>query len=190
MQPCEHGSQRSLEHARDLLRREAVDVDQHEGDPVQVGEASEHGSHILCAELLEEVEVERVGIGKRILVGDLPEERELLRHLEADLLWCPRSCPPAVSTDVDEDAGEPGRSSGRMLQAVESPVRLEQGVLNGILGFVADEAPGDRVEARKLLLREDSEPLFCVSLRIGRHGIGFKERRQRRRSHCTFGPMQ
>jgi hypothetical protein len=35
-----------------------------------------------------------------------------------------------------------------VLQTVERPVGLEQGILDGILGLVAHEPPRDRVQAR------------------------------------------
>jgi len=58
-----------------------------------------------------------------------------------------------------------------VLQVVESSVRLEQCVLDRVLGLVTDEPPGNRVETRKLLFGEDTESLSCESLRLG-HGIG------------------
>jgi hypothetical protein len=73
----QHRPQRGIEEASDLLRREAVNVDEHERDPVAVGQAREHRPHVLRPELLEKIEMERVRVRKRILVRDLLVEREL-----------------------------------------------------------------------------------------------------------------
>jgi hypothetical protein len=58
-----------------------------------------------------------------------------------------------------------------MLQAVERPVRLEQGVLDGIFGVVADEPPRDRVQPRELLFGKHAKPLLGGSLSFGGSGI-------------------
>ena len=96
--------------------------------------------------------MERVGVRERVLVRDLSIERELVDSVEADLFrsTCPGAT--AVAADVDEDAREPRRRRGGVLEPVEGSERLEQRVLYGIFRIVTDESPGDPVQARELAL--------------------------------------
>jgi hypothetical protein len=110
--------------------------------------------------------VERVRVRKRVLVGDLPIQGEVPNGLDADLSRCACTGTSAVAADVDENAGEPGRPGRGKLQAVKGAVRLEQGILDRVLGLVADEPPSDRIQTWKLLFSEQTELLLGTALLI------------------------
>jgi hypothetical protein len=78
-------------------------------------------------------------------------------------------------THVDENAPEPGRARPGVLEPIEGPIRLEQRILNGVLGIVCDQSSGDRVEPRKLALGEDPKALLRGSVARVAHAISLRE---------------
>lgn len=145
----------------ELLRGEALDVRQDERDPVVVRQRGEDRAHVFAPELLQEVEVKRVRIRERVLIGDPAVERELVELVELDLDDAPRPGAGAVAARVDEDRGQP-RTRGRLVaELVELAKRLQQTVLHRILGVLAHEASRQSVEPRQLLARERAKSLLC-----------------------------
>src|SRR5215208_3262364 len=128
----QHRPKRGFEQASHLLRREAVDVHEHERDAVAVRQTLEHRPHVFRPELLEEVEMERVRVRKGILVRDLSIEREVCDGIEADLREGTSPGAAAIAADIDDDAREPGWPGRRVLKLVERTIGLEQRVLDRI----------------------------------------------------------
>src|ERR687892_2525551 len=126
----EHRAKRSAEEVGDLLRVVALAVDEDEGHAVALGQACEHRADVLRSELLQEVEVKRIRVGERILVGDLAVEGELLQLAELYLLRAAGTRTRAVAAAVDEDRGQPGRAGGLVLEPVVPAMCLEKRVLH------------------------------------------------------------
>jgi hypothetical protein len=91
--------------------------------------------------------VQRVRVRERVLISDLAVERELLDLVEVDLLRPSRVGPAPIAAAVDQNAHQPGRSSGRTAQLPEPAEGLQQAVLDRILSLLANQPPRYGVEA-------------------------------------------
>jgi hypothetical protein len=162
VQPGEHRAEGNVEHPGDLLGEEAVHVDQHERDPVQLRHPLEHRCHVRRPERLQEVQVQGFRVRERVLIGDLAIQRELLNVIEVDFRGPSRSGPAAVAAAVDQDAGQPGRAGLRRLELLEPFERLQQAVLDRVLGVVTDQPPSHGHQPRQLFAGQGAEALRAL----------------------------
>ena len=112
--------------------------------------------------------MKRIRVRKRILVGELAVERELLDVLHRHLQRLARPAAVPVAAAIDEDAREPRRRGGVVLELSELAVGVEQAVLDSVLGILADQAAGKPVEGRQLRLHQLAE---APPSRIGQIGL-------------------
>ena len=75
--------------------------------------------NVLPSELMKEIQVQRVRIGERILVGDPAVGRKLLDIIKADLFRMPSLVTAPIATDVGNDACHPRRSGALVLELRE-----------------------------------------------------------------------
>src|ERR671923_174566 len=129
----EHGPDRRGEQTRDLLRCVPLDVSEHEGHAVDLGESVEHRPDVLRTERAEEVEVERVRVGERVLLGNGAVQREVLNVVDRDLAHRSRFLPQAVAENVDEDGLEPGAARVRVVERLVRAERVKQALLDEVL---------------------------------------------------------
>jgi hypothetical protein len=142
-------------------------VHEHEREAVELGERREHLADVVSVELMQEVDVNRVRVRERILVGDLPEEREFVDLAELHLFDAAASLAPQVTAAVDEDAREPFAAGLLILQSREATIGAQEALLDDVLGVLADQPSCETVETRELALGEDSESLGRLALAVG-----------------------
>src|SRR5262245_45852498 len=194
VQAGEHRSERHVEHEGDLLHLVPHHVHEHERKSIQLRQRDEHRADVLGAELLQEVDVHRIRVRERILVCDCAEQRELVDLLELDLLDSAAPRAPLVAAAVEENAREPFPAGLLALELREAPIGSEQALLNDVLGLLADQSSGEAVEARKLLLGEDSEPVGRSALAVigslRPHHSTTSQRRHSARRYCIAAETQ
>lgn len=135
-----HGEQRAERYPHDgggLLAGEAVHHGENERQAEGGGEGAEDGPDVLVVEQAQEVQVQLVRVGKGVLQGDRPEEREVLGRLVDVVQRRGHDLPPARSRDVPPAVGgdgeEPALDPVAVTQTGEGAHGPEERLLEQIL---------------------------------------------------------